>query len=467
MQRRTRLRIGSGGMLYLVVSVVIVGAAIYTQANLLFWGFGLMVGGLVFTVGMAAVALRGLEVTRLVPTHGAAGEALALRYRVHNRGMLPAFGLVIREGWGPRSRSWKKAGPACGPQRMLGGPPYAWIAHIGPGQTTQAQAPCRPLRRGRLNFERIEVSSSFPFGVIYKSILLPQADEVRVFPQLYRVQRRLLSSLPSTDGDGSRPVSRVGGYGEFYGLREYRPGDSPRTIDWKRTARSGTLVSRELTTPRPPRLMILLDLREPPPMGIGTSRFAKPQRRREDASGGSGGSGASGGFGGGSAGLEERAISLTASLICEGYLRGLRVGLRVMGPHCASFPPRHSLPQRTRMLEALAELDLSRREPLQVESGLPGRVDVVVWAGRGTGLPPRPGLSGSGSGAARAAAGPGAAVVLGAVDFDEYVTNAAALAELNAMSRGVTAAGGANSGSHERRQPMAGAEIRGQAQVTP
>lgn len=390
---------GSGGILYLVVSGLLLASAIYTQANLLFWGFGLMVGGLVVSIGLTAVALRGLQVERLVASHTAAGETLALRYRVSNRSWLPAFGVVIRENWGEGSRGWKKHGPCSVRPVMLGGPPYAWVMHVGQRQSTQAQVTCVPRVRGTLCFERIEASTSFPFGVIHKTVVFDQAQQVLVFPHLYRVKRRLLSQLTMASGDGRRPIDRAGGTEEFFGLREYRPGDSMRLVDWKRSARTGDLVAREMTLPSPPKLSLVLDLREPPPDGIGGHHDG------DDAP-------VSGRI------LEERAISLAASLICDAYLCGFRIGLRVIGPSCPDFPLRHNLPHRTRMLESLASLDLSQRD-LSKRGHDTARGNVVVWAGRG-----RPFTSG-GNGV----------TLLGAAEFDDYVLNPALLSEIDSLLR--------------------------------
>ncbi|MEM9418238.1 MAG: DUF58 domain-containing protein [Planctomycetota bacterium] len=405
---QTRTRLGSGGVLYLLVSGVILASAIYTQANLLFWGFGLMVGGLIVSIFAAAISLRGLEVTRVVAEHCAAGEALPLQYEISNRSWLPMFAVVLREGWGKGANGWKTDGPASGAgiDQMLGGPPHAWALHVGAGQTTQTQAPCRPRRRGKLKFERIEASSSFPFSVLRKTIIFDQPDEVLVFPYLYRVRRQLLAHLGTTEGEGKQVEERPGGTDEFFGLREYRPGDSPRMIDWKRTARTGELVAREMTMPRPPSMSLVLDLRETPPMSVGSTRQAK-QGLVEDAASGRQ--------------LEERVVSLAASLICDAYLRGFRVGMRVLGPQCPNFAPRHSLLHRTQLLEALAEMDLNHKAPSSGGGDNLRRSDVVIWAGRGS----TPASSGRGRSAG------GGPIVLGAADFDRYVTNVTDLADLD------------------------------------
>ena len=50
-----------------------------------------------------------------------------------------------------------------------------------------------------------------------------------------------------------------GGMDEFYGLKEFRTGENPRWIYWRRSARTGALVAKEMTQVSPPRLMLLVD----------------------------------------------------------------------------------------------------------------------------------------------------------------------------------------------------------------
>ena len=98
---RTWFTIGSGGLLYLIVAALILTVATYTQTNLLFWGFGLMVGGLSVSVLLSFLMLHGLGVERVLPGHGVAFESMTLRYQITNhKRWLPVFGLVICESWG-------------------------------------------------------------------------------------------------------------------------------------------------------------------------------------------------------------------------------------------------------------------------------------------------------------------------------------------------------------------------------
>ena len=81
---RSRFHVGSGGLVFLILFLLIIGVANHTQSNLLFLAFGLMVGALLASVALSWYMLRGLEVQRLLPLHGVATENCVLRYRVIN-----------------------------------------------------------------------------------------------------------------------------------------------------------------------------------------------------------------------------------------------------------------------------------------------------------------------------------------------------------------------------------------------
>jgi uncharacterized protein (DUF58 family) len=425
MQRaRAGITVGPGGIVYLAITGLILAAAIYTQANLLFAAFGLMVGGLVVSVLLAVRMLTGLRVQRLLPAHAVADDLLAVRYRIEHRGWLPVFGLVISERWEGKPGRKRSGGARQGPNPLketparLGGRPFGWVLHLGPNQTIQAEAPCWPRRRGMLHFERIVVSSSFPFGVVRKVVVFEQSGSVLVFPRLYRVHRRLLHQLTRIDPIGSKQLQKAGGHEEFYGLREHRRGDSYRLIDWKRSARLSKLVTREMTQAAPPRVLLALDLREPAGLRRGLAESAGRRtglgRMWEGLAawtmgGGTGrsGNGATRHSQAQAQTQVERAVSLTASLICDAYFQGCQVGLVLWGVSGPTFPMHHSLPHRNRMLEALATLELHPSPPERDLLGIEPSVIVRPEAGEGLSEPMTQGRS----------------MVLSTAKLEEYVSD--------------------------------------------
>ena len=206
-----------------------------------------------------------------------------------------------------------------------------------------------------MDFDQIVVSTTFPFNVIRKAVIFIQPQQALIYPHLYRINRRLLNRLSNVEVAGRHQTDRRGGYEEFYGLREYRPGDSLKMIDWRRSAKAGEMVAREMTKPAPPRMMVLLDLSEPEPDHEAAAGLIRKSRRKRNSPAEESRLTAH-------QLREEQSISLAASLICDGYLHGYQVGLAVKGPPCPIYPPHHSLPHRARLFETLARLVPARRD---------------------------------------------------------------------------------------------------------
>lgn len=343
---RGRWTVGPGGLVYVMLTGVLGAGAWYTQANLLFWAVGLMVGGLVATIGWIALTLRGVSVERTVPEQGAAGEAMVLRYRLENRSRLPVFALSITEVWVKAGRKARdgaadRRNPVEARPRRLKAPPVGWVLHLAPRSVGVAEATCWPLRRGTLRFDRVRLSTSFPFGVLRRWVEFEGQGSVLVYPTIYPLAKRLAFRAWSVTGGLEDTVQQGGREGEVIGMRGYRAGDPERSIDWKRTARTGQLISREYGRPMPPLAVIELDL-------------TPPQTLLGEASGGLralvDGSGVRGDANGGGPARDEAwftwltraesAIALSASLVHDAYLRGYRVGLTVRGaaPQTEGWP---------------------------------------------------------------------------------------------------------------------------------
>lgn len=113
-------------------------------------------------------------------------------------------------------------------------------------------------RRGWFEFPPLRLSCRAPFGFFTAERALAAPTGVLVFPE-YRVLQRfpLLDRRPAVQN----PLAAVGPGSEFVGVREYRPGDPPRHVHWRSTARAGRLVVKEFAEETRPGLTILLDVR--------------------------------------------------------------------------------------------------------------------------------------------------------------------------------------------------------------
>ena len=376
-----RVRLVRAGVLYCALTALVLFIASYVQANLLFWIFSLMAGGLFVSLLMPLIMIHKLSVQRRAPSQGIAGEMLTLQYDLTNQlSWLPAFGVLIHENWGEHYTGWQQLGPVAETPARLNGCPHGWAVHVGPGLCVTAKAPCWPLRRGMLGMEQIIVLTSFPFGIFEWRLEFMAPGEILIYPQMYRINRRIIATLKDQDMHGHRQVNRSGGYEEFYGLREYHESDSIKLIHWRRSAHSDHLVSKEMTTPAPPKVMVLLDLSKHP--GKSSSEMVHSQ-------------------------LVEQAISLAASIVSEAHHFGYRVGLAVLGSPCSQFAIENSMAHRLEMLEALARLDVANQ--LTDPTAHPEEPSIIVCVGDSR-------ESGATFGSS--------AVVLSAKQFEQYIMGA-------------------------------------------
>lgn len=122
-------------------------------------------------------------------------------------------------------------------------------------------------RRGLHEFPPLKLESPAPFGFFRRRRLLPLPTRILAYPEV-RPLRRLALFDRQPAAVLARPRPGIGT--EFIGVRPYRPGDSPRHIHWRSTARIGELISKEFADDTRPGLTLALDLfRHPyPPEGF-------------------------------------------------------------------------------------------------------------------------------------------------------------------------------------------------------
>ena len=134
---------------------------------------------------------------------------------------------------------------------------------------TRADVPCAgattvtPCRRGVFSDLLVEVRSSSPLGLVgwRRWIAVPLAHPVEVAPR--PLPLRVEPVLGVDRAANTLPGARATGLEVTRGVREYVDGDPIRLVHWPATARTGTVMVRELEGPQRPRLVVVVDLRGP------------------------------------------------------------------------------------------------------------------------------------------------------------------------------------------------------------
>ncbi len=117
-----------------------------------------------------------------------------------------------------------------------------------------------PLKRGAVDFGAVVLRVRGAAGLLQKQITLRLVDVVKVYPNFKDVGRyELLAKIDERDEFVRKPryLRAVGS--DFESLRPYIPGEDPRSIDWKATARRGAPIAKNKQIERGQQIAILLD----------------------------------------------------------------------------------------------------------------------------------------------------------------------------------------------------------------
>ncbi|MEI7832333.1 MAG: DUF58 domain-containing protein [bacterium] len=118
-----------------------------------------------------------------------------------------------------------------------------------------------PRARGAHNFGALTARVKTPIGLWMRQLTLLHDGMVKVYPNLRDTrQPQLLARRLRASALGLRAMRLRGQGMEFESLRDYMPDDELRHVDWKASARRGSMVTREYDVERSQQLMIVLDL---------------------------------------------------------------------------------------------------------------------------------------------------------------------------------------------------------------
>jgi len=114
--------------------------------------------------------------------------------------------------------------------------------------------------RGGYPFESVRVRINDPFRVTSRELELEAKGQLFIFPPVMRLRHVAIHPRRTRVYAGTIPA-RAGGTGtEFFGVREYHPGDPPRAINWRASAHhDDVLYANEFQQERVADVGIVLD----------------------------------------------------------------------------------------------------------------------------------------------------------------------------------------------------------------
>jgi uncharacterized protein (DUF58 family) len=199
--------------------------------------------------------------------------------------------------------------------------------------------------RGIFAWKTVRARISAPFGLFETELDVSAEAKIQIHPELNKFRPFPLRSQRTLHSAGSIPA-RLGGSGtDFWGVREYQPGDPLRRLDWRLTARHPhKFFTKEFEQEEIADIGLILDARQKTNLQIG-----------EDS-------------------LFEHAARATASLAEMFLQQGNRVSLLVYQRHHTSVFPGYGKLQLNRILHTLARITPESDSSLNSLNFLPIRM---------------------------------------------------------------------------------------------
>jgi uncharacterized protein (DUF58 family) len=114
---------------------------------------------------------------------------------------------------------------------------------------------------GVLRFEGVRVRVADLNGFFYRRVFLRDPVEYLVLPPLVNDEgnQRAVKRFNMLPPPGIHRLRRPGSGDELHDLRDYQPGDPPKMIAWKTSARKDKLITKEYESDVPVRAVVFLD----------------------------------------------------------------------------------------------------------------------------------------------------------------------------------------------------------------
>jgi uncharacterized protein (DUF58 family) len=271
------------GIIYVLTVLLIGVAALNTGNNLLYVIVAAMLAAILVSGLASAMVLRDLELDIRLPEHVFAGRPTLGKILIRNpRRWLPSFSISVVPLKQNPSRQWQWVPTTFGfppgqppakqwvtlPDRQFrrvvnsaATPPgilteSAYFPYIPPAAELAAKMDLCFPRRGHYQQNSFGLATRFPFAFLSKTRRVRLAREILVYPPV-DLTDQFFEVLPLITGEFE---SFVRGRGDdLYLIREYMPEDSARHVDWKATAKSGSLKVREFAREDERKLRLVFD----------------------------------------------------------------------------------------------------------------------------------------------------------------------------------------------------------------
>ena len=118
----------------------------------------------------------------------------------------------------------------------------------------------RPVVRGEYHFGRIIIYVKSLLGLLKRRHNIDAAEVIPVYPAFLQMRKyELLSQTTIQAEHGNKRMRKIGHSMEFEQIKEYVTGDDVRSVNWKATARKGSLMVNNYTDAKSQQVYCIID----------------------------------------------------------------------------------------------------------------------------------------------------------------------------------------------------------------
>ena len=143
------------------------------------------------------------------------------------------------------------------------------LLYMRPWQEVSFEYSLKLPLRGHYHLGPVKMRVKDAFDLFYNERIEKSIHSFSVFPQIEVLESQVITSRSPKLLSGAMPLPIIGSGTEFYSLREFVPGDSLRTVNWKALAKKGKMMVNETTREDVMDVILLVDAREISAIGGG------------------------------------------------------------------------------------------------------------------------------------------------------------------------------------------------------
>ena len=128
-----------------------------------------------------------------------------------------------------------------------------------PKKTIEIKYTLTPFERGNYEFGNIIIFFQSQLGFLQKREIIKAGESVKVYPSFINLGKYQLMAQTTSSEQGSKRMRKIGQSMEFEQIKDYVGGDDIRTINWKATARKGTLMVNNYTDEKSQQVYCIID----------------------------------------------------------------------------------------------------------------------------------------------------------------------------------------------------------------